>query len=84
MIDEVVAADALAARANEIATRLSAIAPAAFQLTKRQLREPSLLAAARVATRSADEIDAIWAAPATHDRIRAYLEEISNLAVALK
>jgi len=75
LIDEVVAAAELASRATVIASQLGAIAPEAFQLTKRQLREPSLLAAARVASRSADETDAMWAAPATHKRIRAYLEK---------
>src|SRR4051812_9330508 len=45
-IDEVVSSDQLAVRANVIASQLGAIAPEAFQLTKRQLREPSLLAAA--------------------------------------
>jgi enoyl-CoA hydratase len=75
IIDEVVAPAAVTSRANEIATHLAAISQSSFHLTKMQLREPSLLAAARVATRSADEIDALWAAPATHDRIRAYLEK---------
>lgn len=75
IVDEVVAPDALASRVNEVAAHMAAIAPEAFQLTKRQLREPSLLAASRVASRSADEIDAIWAAPPTHRRIRAYLEK---------
>lgn len=75
IIDEVVTGESLASRANEVAKSLGSIAPETFQLTKRQLREPSLLAAARVASRSADEIDGVWSAPGTHDRIRSYLEK---------
>ena len=73
IIDEVVAVDALVARAQSMASQIAAIAPEAFRITKRQIREPFLHDAARVAAASADEIDAIWAAPATHERIRAYL-----------
>jgi enoyl-CoA hydratase/carnithine racemase len=73
IIDEVVAGDALAARAQAMAAQIAAIAPEAFRITKRQLREPFLHDAARVAATSSDEIDATWAAPATHERIRAYL-----------
>ena len=62
-----------AARAQTMAAQMGAIAPEAFRITKRQLREPFLHDAARVAAASADEIDALWAAPPTHERIRAYL-----------
>ena len=61
------------ARGLEVARQMAAITPEAFRLTKRQLREPYLRDAAAVASVSADEIDALWAAPATHDHIRAYL-----------
>ncbi|MEO6259760.1 MAG: enoyl-CoA hydratase/isomerase family protein [Thermoanaerobaculia bacterium] len=73
MIDEEVAADALAARAIEVATQLAAVSPIAFRLTKRQIRQPYLRDAAAIASDSADEIDQQWNAPATHERIRAYL-----------
>jgi hypothetical protein len=42
-------------------------------LTKRQIREPFLQDAARIASSTTATIDAIWAAPAAHERIRAYL-----------
>jgi enoyl-CoA hydratase/carnithine racemase len=73
IIDEVVSADALAQRAQDIARQLGAITPPAFRLTKRQLREPFLRDAATIASASADQIDALWADPATHAHIRAYL-----------
>ncbi len=73
IIDEVVPSENLLNRANEIARQLSAIAPDAFRLTKRQIREPFLRDAAEIARVSAGEIDAKWAAPETHEHIRAYL-----------
>jgi enoyl-CoA hydratase len=73
IIDEVVAVELLTTRAQTMAVQIAAIAPEAFRITKRQLREPFLHDAARVAAASADEIDSIWAAPAAHERIRAYL-----------
>lgn len=73
IIDEVVTAEGLMVRAGVIASQLAAIAPEAFQITKRQIREPFLHDAARIAATSAVMIDALWAAPETHERIRAYL-----------
>ncbi|HJT18438.1 MAG TPA: enoyl-CoA hydratase/isomerase family protein [Thermoanaerobaculia bacterium] len=73
LIDEVVSGDSLLPRANEIALQMASITPSAFRLTKRQLREPYLRDAAAVASASAEEIDALWAAPETHEHIRAYL-----------
>ena len=75
IIDEVVAAAELAARAKTIAGQIGAIAPEPFRITKRQLREPYLLEAGRIASTTADAIDAIWAQPATHERIRTYLSK---------
>ena len=75
IIDEVVAGDDLLRRANEVARQLAGITPNAFRLTKRQIREPFLRDAAQIATASADEIDALWADPKTHEHIRAYLEK---------
>jgi hypothetical protein len=60
-------------RAQAVAKTLGAIPRDAFRLTKRQLREPYLRDASHIAVASADEIDAVWAAPATHEHIRAYL-----------
>ena len=42
-------------------------------LTKRQIREPFLRDAAHAARESGQSTDALWASPATHERIRAYL-----------
>jgi len=71
LIDE--QANDVLARGIEVAKQMAAITPEAFRLTKRQLREPYLRDAAAVASVSADEIDALWAAAATHDHIREYL-----------
>ncbi|HUJ15302.1 MAG TPA: enoyl-CoA hydratase/isomerase family protein [Thermoanaerobaculia bacterium] len=73
IIDEVVNHEMLLTRANAIARQIAAITPEAFRLTKRQLREPYLRDAAQIAVSSADDIDALWAAPATHEHIKAYL-----------
>jgi len=73
IIDDTPAADELLPRAQAVARTLAAIPRDAFRLTKRQLREPYLRDASHIAIASADEIDAVWAAPATHEHIRAYL-----------
>lgn len=73
LVDEAIGAGALMERANQIARQMASITPDAFRLTKRQLREPYVRDAAAVASVSADEIDALWAAPATHQHIREYL-----------
>jgi len=73
IIDEIVSAENLMTRAMEMARQLAEITPDAFRLTKRQIREPFLRDAAEIARVSADEIDAKWAAPETHEHIRAYL-----------
>jgi Enoyl-CoA hydratase/carnithine racemase len=77
IVDEVIEntadADLLAGRARVVAQELMTIPRATFRLTKRQLREPYLRDAARIASVSTDEIDAIWAAPETHEHIREYL-----------
>jgi enoyl-CoA hydratase/carnithine racemase len=76
IIDEVVAPDFLLARATAFAIQLAGIPPMAFELTKRQLREPFVRAAAGAAQSSTDAIDALWAAPETHEHIRAYLARV--------
>jgi enoyl-CoA hydratase len=73
IIDETPTADELLPRAHAIARTLGAIPRDAFRLTKRQLREPYLRDASHIAVASADEIDAVWSSPATHEHIRAYL-----------
>lgn len=73
LIDETPAADELLPRAQAVARTFASIPRDAFRLTKRQLREPYLRDASHIAVASADEIDAVWAAPATHEHIRQYL-----------
>ncbi|MGZ8797313.1 MAG: enoyl-CoA hydratase/isomerase family protein [Thermoanaerobaculia bacterium] len=73
ILDEVVAVDGLATRARLIASQLGNVPAEAFQLTKRQIREPFLQDAGRIASTTAETIDTIWASPAAHERIRSYL-----------
>jgi len=73
IIDEVVSGDLVLDRGRKIAAEMAEHTPHGFRITKRQLREPFLRDAARIAAVSTDEIDALWAAPATHEHIRAYL-----------
>jgi enoyl-CoA hydratase len=73
IIDETPAAHDLLGRAHSIAQKLMTVPRATFRITKRQLREPYLRDAAEIAIASIDEIDAIWAAPETHEHIREYL-----------
>ena len=73
IVDEVVPAADLLSRAKAIAEQLMTVPRATFRITKRQLREPYLRDASHIALASVDEIDAIWAAPETHEHIREYL-----------
>jgi enoyl-CoA hydratase len=73
IIDEVTSGDRVLDRGRKIAAEMAEHTPDGFRITKRQLREPFLRDAARIAAVSTDEIDALWAAPATHEHIRAYL-----------
>ena len=75
IVDEIVNGDGLMTRASVIAAQLASIAAEPFRITKRQIREPFLHDAARVAATTTEAIDAIWAEPATHERIRTYLEK---------
>lgn len=73
IIDDVVPAAELVSRARAVAKQLASIPREAFTLTKRQLREPYLYDAAQVAQSATESIDALWAAPSTHEHIRGYL-----------
>jgi enoyl-CoA hydratase len=73
LIDEVVAPESLASRAEEVARQLAALPARAFELAKRQLREKTIGRAKRYNAEFDDEIRALWADPATHQRIREYL-----------
>jgi enoyl-CoA hydratase len=67
IIDEVVPAEQLLARATAIATQFGALPAEAFALTKQQLREPFLHAAPN------ERVDRLWAAASTHQHIREYV-----------
>lgn len=73
LVDEVVAPDALPARAREVAEQLASISPAAFRLTKRMLRAPVLERIDRSAALDAEAME-VWLSPETHARIRDYLD----------
>ena len=73
LLDETVAPDALMARAVAAAETLAALSPAAFALTKKQMRQPVAERTANNEGSYGGDIEAIWAAQATHDYIRAYV-----------
>lgn len=77
LLDEVVAPGALLRRAREVAAQLASLPQDVFRATKLALRADAL---ARMD--GAAEYDrrahAIWSAPETHDRIRAYMARISG------
>jgi enoyl-CoA hydratase len=70
LVDEVVAPDALLERARATARRLADFGPA-FALSKQQLRQ-GLHARCRDAAAWDEQVDAVWCAPATLERIRTY------------
>ncbi len=66
LIDEIAEAESLMPRAKTIAEQLGGLAPEAFAITKRQLREPFMHPPAA-------EVERIWSASDTHERIREYV-----------
>jgi enoyl-CoA hydratase len=72
VVHEVVEADALMSRANEVAQRFAAIPSDAFRLTKMHLREP-YLREARAHDAIDREAESVWSSQATHDHIKGYL-----------
>ncbi len=72
-VDEIVAPDALLARAEEQARQLAALNPKIFQQTKRQLRDQAVSRAKHYANEFDDDVRALWSDPATHAHIREYL-----------
>lgn len=72
-IDEVVAPEALLARAREVAMQLAAIPREAFRATKAALRAPFLESMDRLGAQFDDASLAVWSDPATHQHIREYL-----------
>ena len=74
LVDEAVSAAELASRSQAAARRLAALGPA-FSLTKRQLRQRFVARVHDMAVLDA-EVDAIWKAPATLDRIRDFVTSL--------
>lgn len=73
LVDEVVDAGSLDARAGEVARQLASLPPDAFGLAKRQLRDTTIARAKHYAhEQDSDTLDQ-WSTPETLDRIAAYL-----------
>ncbi len=73
LVDEVVDAASLPARAEELARHFASLPPRAFALAKHQLRETTIDRARHYANELDGEITDFWSAPETLDRVRAYL-----------
>jgi enoyl-CoA hydratase len=73
LIDEVVAADALAARAQEVAGQLALIPAPVYRLTKQSLRAEALGRITRECGPQNQEALKVWLAAETHAQIREYL-----------
>ena len=74
LVDEAVPAAELVGRSLAAAQRLAALGPA-FSLTKRQLRQRFLARVHDLAVLDA-EVDAIWQAPQTLERIRSFMTSL--------
>jgi enoyl-CoA hydratase len=77
LLDEVVPADALLGRAREVATQLASLPPEVFRATKERLRADAL-AQMDGAAEYDRRVHALWSAPETHERIRAYMARIAR------
>lgn len=75
LIDEIVTAEALEGRVLEVARQFGAIPRESFVLAKRTLREPTLRRIAEGRASIDRDVRRLWAEPATHDAIRAYLDK---------
>ena len=73
LVDEVVAPDALAARAREVATALAALPPEAFRIAKAAFRQEALGRMERYGEAIDRQVNELWALPETRERIAAYL-----------
>jgi enoyl-CoA hydratase len=74
LIDEAVAAEELLERAVAAAERLAALRPAAFALSKRQLRQPVQDRVRAEGARVDAAVAEIWTAPEAFAAIRAYVQ----------
>lgn len=76
LVDEVVDPGVLDARAREVAGELARIPAEVFRLTKQSLRAPVIERLARTGEAVDAQALALWAAPETPSRVRAYLEKV--------
>ena len=76
LVDEVVDRGVLEARAREVAARRARIPPEVFRLTKQSLRAPAVERLERSGAEVDAWVTALWTAPETPPRIRAYLETV--------
>lgn len=75
LVDALTGQDELHERALAVARQLAALPPESFALAKRQLRDRTIGRARHYANELDDQVREIWSDPATHDRIRGYLEK---------
>jgi enoyl-CoA hydratase len=73
IVDEVVDAASLSARAEEMARQFASLPTRAFTLAKRQLRDKAIDRARHYGHELDAEIQALWGDPATIEGVRAYL-----------
>jgi enoyl-CoA hydratase len=73
IIDEVVDAASLPARAEELARHFASLPPQAFTLAKRQLRDKTIDRARHYGNELDGDVQKLWGDPATIERVREYL-----------
>lgn len=76
LVDELVEADRLIASATTVAERLAALPRAAFELTKRQSRQPALDRLRQHGPGIDAEMMELWLSPETQARIRDYVARV--------
>ena len=78
LIDEVVPAGDLMARARAVASELAAAPADTYRLTKRALRKPAVEAAIKGAAATDEEVKAAWRSPEVHDAIKRLLASLGG------
>jgi enoyl-CoA hydratase len=73
VVDEVVPAEDLLARAQEVARQLALIPPQVYRLTKQSLRAETLERIDRAGEPQEREVLEVWSAAETHAQVREYL-----------
>ena len=78
LVDEVVPPELLGEHAVSLASRLGAMPPASFRLTKQALRRPFVEELERHGPAADQEVLAAWLSPRTLEAVRAYLDRTFN------